>query len=163
MLCLGVQYFDLSTLRYYRLIENLEGRTPLGFGPGSGRWNQYGTPLIYACSHTSLNFLELLSIRGPVVTKSQWSLVIFDVHAEVPYVDSADLPKDWTQRPHPKSTQYMGTYWAQQKDSIALIVPSCRIPLVNYPQEHNLLLNPLHPDFLNQVDLIGIEPVNFLV
>ncbi|WP_009032972.1 hypothetical protein [Indibacter alkaliphilus] len=65
--------------QYFRLIEDLPGRTPLGYGPRSGRWNLYGTPVIYACSYTSLNFLELLSIRGPVVTQSQWSLVIFEV------------------------------------------------------------------------------------
>lgn len=136
---------------------------PLGYGPGSGRWNLYGTPVIYACSYTSLNFLELLSIRGPVVTQSQWSLVVFEVKTEAPFVDISDLPENWAQKPHPKSTQHLGSYWARQMDTVALKVPSCRTPLVNYPQEHNLLLNPLHPDFMKRVELLSMEAVGFLV
>jgi RES domain-containing protein len=135
----------------------------LGYGPRSGRWNLYGTPVIYACSYTSLNFLELLSIRGPVVTQSQWSLVVFEVKTEIPFVDTQDLPENWTQRPKPKSTQHLDSYWAHQRDTVALKVPSCTIPLINYPLEHNLLLNPLHSDFMKEVEVLSVEAAGFLV
>lgn len=45
----------------------------------------------------------------------------------------------------------------------ALMVPSCRIPTCAYPIEHNLLINPLHPDFLRDVKFVSQEDVNFEV
>lgn len=150
-------------LRYFRLVEKLPGRFPLGYGPGLGRWNPCGVPLIYACSHNALNFLELLSIKGPVVSLANWSLVQFDLEAEVPYLSVDDLPVDWSKRPHPKSTQEIGAYWAGSKETLALKIPSCRIPLINYPEEHNLLLNPLHPEFPQKVKLIEETEVLFAI
>jgi RES domain-containing protein len=150
-------------LNYFRLIEKLPGRTALGFGPGSGRWNPYGTPFIYASSHTSLNFLELLSIKGPVVTLAKWSLVQIEIEDDLPYLGIEYLPNDWDRRPHSKSTQSIGNYWAKQQDSYALKVPSCRIPLINYPKEHNLLINPLHPEFIEKVKLIEETDVSFAI
>jgi RES domain-containing protein len=150
-------------LKYFRLIEKITGRFPLGYGPGSGRWNPYGVPIIYACSHSALNFLELLSIKGPVVSMAAWSLIEFELEEEAPFLGAEDLPKDWSQRPHPKSTQAVGAYWAKQQESIALKVPSCRLSLVNYPDEHNLLINPLHPDFAKKVTFIKETEVSFAI
>lgn len=150
-------------MKYFRLIEKLPGRFPLGYGPGSGRWNPYGVPIIYACSHSALNFLELLSIKGPVVSLACWSLVQFELEAEIPYLSVEDLPEDWAKRPHPKSTQEIGAYWAGSKETLALKIPSCRIPLINYPEEHNLLLNPLHPEFPQKVKLIEETEVSFAI
>ncbi|WPR74857.1 RES family NAD+ phosphorylase [Algoriphagus sp. NG3] len=150
-------------MRYYRLIENLEGRSSLGFGTGAGRWNQYGTPMIYCCSVTSLNFLELLSIKGAVVTQSKWKLVMLEIQTPIPELDASDLPSDWKNRPHPRSTQEFGTAWAKGMISPALKIPSCRIPLKSYPNEHNLLINPLHPDFQNSVKVMEEWDVSFEV
>jgi RES domain-containing protein len=148
-------------LKYYRLIENLPGRSPLGFGLGAGRWNPYGTPLIYACNQISLNFLELLSIKGPTVSRASWSLVTMDISGEIPYLEPSDWPSDWRRRPHPVSTQQLGNYWARQMASVALQIPSGRIPASSFPKEHNLLINPLHPDFTQTVKMVSQETVNF--
>ncbi|WP_339875197.1 RES family NAD+ phosphorylase [uncultured Algoriphagus sp.] len=150
-------------MRYFRLIENLVGRSSLGFGIGAGRWNQYGTPIIYGCSASSLNFLELLSIKGPVVTKSKWKLVILEIQTPIPELDASLLPSDWKNIPHPKSTQEFGTAWARGMISPSLKIPSCGIPLKSYPSEHNLLINPLHPDFQNLVKVVEEWDVSFEV
>ncbi|MDR7128429.1 RES domain-containing protein [Algoriphagus sp. 4150] len=150
-------------MRYFRLIENLAGRSSLGYGLGAGRWNQYGTPIIYACSISSLNFLELLSIKGAVVTKSKWKLVLLEITGQIPELDATLLPSDWKNRPHPRSTQDFGTAWAKGMISPVLKIPSCRIPLLSYPSEHNLLINPLHPDFRNSVKPIEEWDVSFEV
>ena len=141
----------------------MKGRTALGFGPGSGRWNPYGIPLVYTCSHTSLNFLELLSIKGPIVSMAEWSLIQIEIEEDLPYLDIDDLPNDWNRRPYSKNTQAIGNYWAKQQDSYGLKVPSCRIPLINYPKEHNLLINPLHPEFIEKVKLIEETEVSFAI
>lgn len=150
-------------MRYFRLIENLEGRSSLGFGLGAGRWNQYGTPMIYGCSVSSLNFLELLSIKGAVVTKSKWKLVTLEIQTSIPELDATLLPSDWRNRPHPRSTQEFGTAWAKGMISPILKIPSCRIPLSSYPNEHNLLINPLHPEFQNSVKGVEEWDVSFEV
>mgnify|MGYP003675848507 FL=1 len=150
-------------MRYFRLIENLVGRSSLGFGIGAGRWNQYGTPIIYGCSASSLNCLELLSIKGPIVTQSKWKLVVLEIQTPILELDASLLPSDWKNRPHPKSTQEFGTAWAKGMISPVLKIPSCRIPLKSYPSEHNLLINPLHPDFQNSVKIVEERDVSFEV
>lgn len=150
-------------MQYFRLIEALKGRSGLGYGLVPGRWNQFGTPLIYACSVSSLNFLELLSIKGTVVTQSAWKLIVLEISDPIPALDATQLPQDWKNRPHPSSTQEFGSAWAKALISPFLQVPSCRIPLHNYPLEHNLLINPLHPDFLQKVKILDEMDVSFEV
>ena len=150
-------------MRYFRLIEHLSGRSSLGYGLGAGRWNQYGTPIIYGCSISSLNFLELLSIKGMVVTQSKWKLVVLEITGQIPELDATLLPPDWKNRPHPRSTQDFGTAWAKGMISPILKIPSCRIPLQSYPSEYNLLINPLHPDFQTSVKPIEEWDVSFEV
>ena len=150
-------------MRYFRLIENLPGRDPLGYGLGQGRWNQFGTPMIYACAISSLNFLELLSIKGPVVTQSKWKLILIEVRGEIPELDVDFLPVDWKNRPYPRSTQEFGTAWAKGMISPILKIPSIRIPLMNYPTEHNLLINPLHKEFISKVKILEEWDVSFEV
>ena len=52
---------------------------------------------------------------------------------------------------------------AKQQESIALNVPSCQIPLVNYPLEHNLLIIPLHPDFAKKATFIKETEISFAI
>lgn len=121
-------------MRYFRLIENLPGRNFLGYDLGPGRWNPFGTPVIYACLVFWLNFLELLSIKGPIVTQSSWQLVIIEVMGSID-LDPESLASDWKNRPYPRSTPDFGEKWAKSMLSFALRFPSCWIPLASYPQE----------------------------
>lgn len=148
---------------YYRLISAAHADTPLGYGNAAGRWNKSGTPLIYACNISALNFLEFLAIRGSVVAQNQWVLVTLQLSDQVPILEAEDLPSNWFERPYPYTTQEFGTHWAQGMYSVALTVPSCRIPLSSYPIEHNLLINPLHPDRTNRVKVRNVEPVDFAI
>lgn len=148
---------------YFRLIEDLPGRSALGFGLGAARWNSFGCPMIYTCSATALNFLELLAIKGSIVTQSKWKLISLKVEGEIQQLDSEYLSPDWTNRPYPSSTQEFGTQWAKSLMSPVLKIPSCRIPLQSYPHEHNLLINPLHPDFNQAVKFTDEWDVSFEV
>ena len=148
---------------YFRLIEDLPERSPLGYGLAGGRWNTYGTPLIYACNCAALNFLELLCIKGPVVSTSGWLLVQMEILGDIPSLSAEDLPDNWKARPYPQPTQEFGTKWAQNRISPVLKVPSCRIPLSRFPLEHNLLINPLHEAFSQIVEMKSVEKVSFEV
>lgn len=109
----------------------------------------------------ALNYLDLLSIKGPSVAKSSWVLVIIEVKGDIPSLDPRTLPSNWRLRPYPKSTQQIGSQWAQKKTNPYLKVSSCRIPLAGFPQEHNLLINPLHPNFSKLVKHVRSEPVTY--
>ena len=148
---------------YFRLIEDLPERTPLGYGLAGGRWNSFGTPMIYACNCSSLNFLELLSIKGSMVTTSSWLLIQMEIMGKIPSLSVDHLPSNWKERPYPRSTQDFGTYWAKKRISPLLKVPSCRLPLSSFPLEHNLLINPLHEAFSEVVKLKTLEKVSFEV
>ncbi|MDT7829077.1 RES family NAD+ phosphorylase [Pricia sp. S334] len=71
-----------------------------------------------------------------------------------------ELQKEWNSRPWPKSTQKIGTSWARAMRSVALRIPSARLNLSVYPEEHNLLINPLRPDFLTAVSIASTETFN---
>jgi RES domain-containing protein len=87
---------------------------------GVGRWNELGTPMIYASSVSSLNFLELLSIKGHVVTQSVWKLSLLSIELPIPELNVDNLPADWKNRPYPRSTQEFGSLWAKRMISPVL-------------------------------------------
>ncbi len=66
----------------------------------------------------------------------------------------AQLPPDWQRLSQPQPTAALGQAWLAAGRSLAL-----RVPSVLVPQEYNLLLNPVHPEF-REVSLVG-EPEPF--
>jgi RES domain-containing protein len=148
---------------FYRVYEQLEGRSPLGFGKAAGRWNHSGTPMIYCSSSLALAILELYAIKGSVVSTMNWQVATLEITADIPFIEKLDLPEDWVARPYPKSTLNFGTVWAAQQIGFCVAVPSVRIPLFRFPEEHNLLLNPLYPDFSNHVKVINTQTINFQI
>ncbi|KKK74620.1 hypothetical protein LCGC14_2881930, partial [marine sediment metagenome] len=88
-------------------------------------------------------------------------LATLEVKEDVPFIEKIDLPKDWMVRPYPQSTRSFGAAWASQNTGFCVAVPSVRIPLFRFPEEHNILLNPLYPDFSNYVHVVDTKIVNF--
>ena len=155
-------------MRYFRLYEKLDGRAPLGYGRADGRWNMQGSPLIYCSNTLSLTMLEQYTIRGRAVEDVIWELAELELRDEIPFVELDDLLKDWNSRPYPKSTLLFGTQWASENMGLCLAVPSIRIPLFRFPEEHNLLVNPLHPAFqpsggkiAKAIEVIKTETIKF--
>ncbi len=148
-------------MHYYRLFEDKKEYEALGYGPQGNRWNDDKVPLIYCCNVRSLAFFELYCVLGSKVSKTRFKLAQIDIGVNVPAIEVDDLPEDWRNRPHPRSTKEFGTYWAKSKQSLCVKVPSARMPLSCFPQEHNLLINPFHPEFQTGINVIAVEKVNF--
>ncbi len=110
-----------------------------------GRWNRKGTALIYASDSRALACLEtvvhlssgdalplnryLVQIGIPIAVWN--SRVAFD---PAPHVG-------WDAEPGGKVSMDCGTVWIQGKTTLLAEVPS-----VIVPEEHNILINPNHPD-----------------
>ena len=148
-------------MKYFRLFEDISARSPFGYGLGGGRWNHHGVPIIYLSNFSSIAINEILSIKGSTVAMSNWKLCTLQIDDPIPELELTKLPKDWNKRPASKTTKDIGTIWAQQMKSVCLKVPSARLNLSAYSEEHNLLVNPLHPDFRTVVHFINSEDFNF--
>lgn len=146
---------------YYRLYQDLPGRTPIGYGTSGARWNKKGTPIIYCASSKAIATFEILSIFGSKVSSNPYILATIEVTGILNYIREIDIPKDWNAIPRPLSTQEIGTAWAKSMESLGLMVPSARLPLSAYPNEHNLLINPLSSDFGIHFNVIKEEKFLF--
>lgn len=100
--------------------------------------------MVYASEHLSLAMVEIL-------VHADWSVVPRDL-IKIPVIvpdglattvwTGEDLPANWQAYPAPEELQQRGRIWAEALESAVLIVPSAVIP-----EEHNLVINPNHPDF----------------
>jgi RES domain-containing protein len=109
-----------------------------------GRWNFPGTPLVYTSSTLSLCALEYFVHLEPALAPLGLVAVAAGLppDLEIPSLPLADLPADWRRYPAPSRLQEIGSTWVREGLSAVLRVPSAIIP-----DEQNVLLNPLHPDF----------------
>jgi RES domain-containing protein len=108
-----------------------------------GRWNRQGTPLIYAASSLALACLETLVHLGSAGLPLNRYLVRIDIPddlwADAHQLTAASAPVGWDAIPAGKTSLDSGEAWIRAGTSALLLVPSIVIP-----EEHNVLINPLH-------------------
>lgn len=148
-------------MKYFRLYEKMADRKPLGYGDGGGRWNEKKTPMIYCSNSRALTLVEHFSISGYKVSTTIFELAVLEIDYDIPSIEVNDLPTNWNIRFHTRETKEFGTKWSEAKEFLCIKVPSARMPISSYPEEHNLLINPLHPDFLKKIKVISFEDIKF--
>ena len=121
-----------------------------------GRWNMPGLALLYTAETRALAMLEVLVHLPAGDLPDDMCLLTLDVPDALSRHEIAlpDLPAGWQRLTQPQPTAVLGHAWLQAGRTLAL-----RVPSVLVPQEHNLLLNPAHPEFA-QVRLAA-EPEPF--
>lgn len=109
-----------------------------------GRWNSPGRPVIYLGESRALTALEMLvHLTTPLSRSKVYRMITIQIHVKsIANYPQDILPPDWRENPPRKSTMEIGDDWLQAGSQLALRVPSTIIP-----EETNLLINPLHPDF----------------
>ena len=117
--------------------------------------------MIYLSNFSSIAITEIISIKGTTVARSNWKICTLQIEDSIAELSLSDVPKDWNIRPTSKSTKDLGMQWANSMNIVCLKVPSARLNLSAYPNEHNLLVNPLHPDFRKVVSYLSSEDFNF--
>jgi RES domain-containing protein len=134
------------TAAQYR--EDITGNGARLFG---GRWNSKGVPVLYTSNHISLSVLELLVHNKNYSTYKDPFLVSISIpDTIIPVVTLAEkLTGGWNNKI--AYTRWIGDQFLRVNNSLVLQVPSSIIP-----QEHNLLVNPLHTDF-KKVKIVATE------
>ena len=120
--------------------EAFSGEGARRFG---GRWNNPGTPIVYAAGGISLALLELLAHLEDAGILPSYVLFRAEIKDNlIETLDEVSLPKDWRAAPAPATVKAIGDTWYRQSRSAVLSVPSAITP-----SERNYLVNPAHPDF----------------
>ncbi len=127
----------------YRIVKSkyaaeLSGEGARLFG---GRWNDKGTPCLYASESRSLALLEYtVNVNVDDIPRAL-SLTTIEIPDHIHEVTISELPGNWRLAPAPADAAHFGTALLR-----SMIAPSIKIPSVVIPEEFNYLLNPLHPD-----------------
>jgi RES domain-containing protein len=118
---------------------------PLWSGEGArlkgGRWNQKGSPAIYAAASFALGVLEVIVHANIGRVPNGVHFITIDVpdDVEIQRVLPEDLP-EWDAHP-PRTSCLYGDEWLRSGRGVVLMVPSA----VTGGLDQNAVLNPLHP------------------
>jgi len=110
-----------------------------------GRWNDKGTPVIYAAEHPSLALLETLPGFDLSLAPPDIMLVTITLPADLTILTITEdkLPANWRAYPHKPATVSLGRKWIHEQKASVLKVPSVMAPS---GCGWNFILNPLHPE-----------------
>ena len=145
-------------LEAYRLVAPKWASSALS-GEGArlygGRWNSPGRAMVYLSTSRALAALELLvHLTTPLSRRIPRTLVMVQVPRSL---IGGEFWKEagWRDTPPGRATTDQGDDWLEAAPTAGVLVPSVLIPA-----EHNLLLNPAHPDF-SQVKITGTSSFSF--
>lgn len=122
-------------------------RFPIFDGTGArvvgGRWNSPGRPLIYAAETFAGAVLEILahSNLGRIPKTHALIEITIPETVRIEKIEMADL-RGWDAQDQIASRRF-GDQWLLEQRSAVLLVPSA----VTAGREHNVLINPQHPEF----------------
>lgn len=136
-----------------RKYADLSGAGALAY---AGRWHDLGHELIYAATSIALAALEYAAHTAVRPADTVLMKLAIPDHSLLTIEQrlGGPLPANW---PYVEvQTRHIGSEWILSNDSIALEVPSIIIPW-----ERNLLLNPKHPQFASEVNLVETLPFFF--
>jgi RES domain-containing protein len=124
-----------------------DARFPLMDGTGArlfgGRWNSPGRSVIYAAETYAGAILEILVHANLNRLPRMQSVIVIEIPIglAVERLTAAELP-GWSASNLAASRDF-GDRWLSESRTAILWVPS----LITRGREHNVLLNPAHPDF----------------
>jgi RES domain-containing protein len=123
----------------------------------AGRWHKIGQPVLYAGLSVEIAVLEKLVHTGEFLPRD---LVLIemrlpDEEALYERPPAAALPRDWAAIPPGDGSVEYGSRFLLSGRALGLIVPSAIVP-----EARNLLINPLHPRFVD-VNMQILRPFEF--
>lgn len=143
-----MEVFRLSRKKFAR---PLSGRGAALMG---GRWNSAGVAMIYTASNRSLAMAEVAVHLTLATIPDDYVMITIRVPDAVSVRDlpARELPTDWKIFPYLPATQAIGDKFVMDAKACILRVPSAVTK-----GDHNLLINPRHPDFA-KIRIASVEP-----
>lgn len=137
----------------YRLTSRIHATKLDGKGAElyGGRWNTKGNPVIYAAAFRSLAVLEY-RVNNPHPVKGLVMVTLEVPDESIDQIQLKSLPKNWQIYSYQSPTASIGDNFLKAKKTLCLLVPSAVVP-----QEHNILINPLHPK-IAEVKILDEQP-----
>lgn len=134
-----MRVWRLTTRKYATTAFSGIGNRKVG-----SRWVPPGLLAVYTSEHISTAVLENLVHMDPGHFGTNHVLIAVDIPDDISMdeLELTALPDDWRTRYEDDQLQQVGQDWVERASSAVLIVPSAVVP-----QERNIILNPLHPDF----------------
>ncbi|HEX4878170.1 MAG TPA: RES family NAD+ phosphorylase [Chitinophagaceae bacterium] len=146
---------ELYRIAQEKYADDLSGNGARLFG---GRWNSEGYYALYTSTTRSLALLETLAHTPAKLLQSKNYILVTlqlpDATASF-RMDSKKLPQGWDATEISLFTQKTGNDFLQAKNALLLQVPSVLIP-----EEMNVVVNPLHPDF-RKIKIIHRRRISF--
>lgn len=99
---------------------------------------------IYTSESRSLACLENLAQRSGLGPSDDFRVLVIDVpeNLVIETVRVTDLPETWRSLVDPRPCQQIAEDWLVRGEA-----PLLRVPSVIIPEENNVVINTMHPDF----------------
>jgi len=136
----------------YRISNEIYKQDISGNGAAlhGSRWNSKNIKMLYTGEYISLSILEsLVHLSKFDIPQNQFLLTIQIPDIKLEEIKYSKLPEGWQQ--HLNYTQWIGDQFIATDQTLGLKVPSAVVP-----QEHNILVNPMHKDF-KKVKIVNSE------
>jgi len=146
-----MQVYRLAKAKYIRDLTGIGARI------AGGRWNEKGTAVLYTAQNRALATVEYLVHVPIAIIPKNLRMAALDVPDAAPAatISVRDLPPNWDHYPPPPQLAKIGTDWIARNSHLLLYVPSAVVP-----GEHNVLINPSHPD-MPHVKILDVEVYRF--
>ena len=138
----------LYRLARRKYAQSLDGQGAALYG---GRWNSVGHPVVYTAEHRSLAVLEY-RVNNPLPLEDLLIITLEVPEDSQQSISLEELPSDWARYAYENLCAPLGDEWLSKQETLMLRVPSAVVA-----QEHNVLINPLHPA-MGQVKVIDDSP-----
>jgi RES domain-containing protein len=123
----------------------------------AARWNSKGSQVIYSAETRSLACLENLVHRSGAGLDDDFRVIVISWPSSLTMetVSAEVLPENWRSLEDLRACQRIGDEWLTSMRTAVL-----RVPSVIIPEEWNVLINPLHPDF-KKIRIKEVQPFMF--
>jgi RES domain-containing protein len=150
----------LPKWKFFGLADNGLQKSLSGKGAAKmgARWNSEGVELIYTAANRSLAMAEVAVHLSYTALPTDFVMLTIFIPDDVSSkkLVSKDLPSDWNDFPYySASTQTIGDRFIDENKDCLLVVPS-----VVTQGDHNILINPGHPDF-KRIKIVQAEKFPF--
>lgn len=122
-----------------------------------GRWNSKGIVIVYTSESRALCTVEI-AVHMPLgMIPEDYKIISIEIPEQVSVEEifAIDLPEGWNSMPDMSRTRQIGDRFIHDMKFPVIKVPSAVIQ-----DEHNILINPKHPDS-KLITIKSIEPYNF--